>query len=286
MTHKKKTRLKRLLIAVLLLVSFAVLLYPTFSSAWNQYRSSQLMTQYQQAVSSLSEEKLLTIRQEAESYNQNHENNYITDVFDEEAQGISSEEYSTLLNVVDGGIMGYLEIPKIWQKLSVYHGTGAEVLEKGVGHLEGTSLPVGGTSTHSVLAAHRGLPGIRLFTDLDQMEIHDRFFLYIAGTILEYEIDSILTVEPEEVEYLDIVPDMDYVTLLTCTPYSVNSHRLLVRGHRVPYVEEHIKEETKKINIIKTMDVSLKAFFAETIGCVLLLLLVIIRKHVNKRVKT
>ncbi|MCD8119172.1 MAG: class C sortase [Lachnospiraceae bacterium] len=155
--------------------------------------------------------------------------------------------YEDCLNLTGNGVMGYLYIPKIEVQLPIYHTTNDDVLKQGVGHLEGTSLPVGGESTHAVLAAHRGLPGSSLFTDLDRLEVGDHFLLYILDEILCYEVDQILVTEPDDTEAVAVTEGEDLVTLLTCTPYAVNSHRLLVRGHRVEYSEETaevVKAET------------------------------------------
>ena len=150
--------------------------------------------------------------------------------------------YWQLLNVDDTGMMGYITIPRLNTTIPIYHGTDETVLQIGVGHMQGTSLPVGCENTHAALSGHRGLPTASLFTDLDQMQLGDQFYIKVLGQTLAYEVDQILTVEPQDTEALDIVEGQDYVTLVTCTPYGVNSHRLLVRGHRVPYTEEMAQE--------------------------------------------
>ncbi|MER2142620.1 MAG: class C sortase [Eubacteriales bacterium] len=162
--------------------------------------------------------------------------------FDEQAQSftLSEEEYAeyeTLLNLTGSGIMGYIEIPKISCSLPIYHGTDEAVLQIAVGHIEGTSLPTGGAGTHTVLSGHRGLPSARLFTDLDQMEPDDLFVIRVMDRVMTYMVDQILIVLPEEMDALSIDPNEDYCTLVTCTPYGINSHRLLVRGHRTDNVE-------------------------------------------------
>ena len=171
------------------------------------------------------------------------------------------------------------------QKLIIFHGTSAAVLEKGAGHLEGTSLPIGGTGTHCVLAAHRGLPGSRLFTDLDQLEVGDKFFLYVSGETLAYEVDQILVVSPYDTDVLRIEPEQDLVTLLTCTPYGVNTQRLLVRGSRIVYDEEDVKLEQKKHDILRSMDISAKAWCGEMLLLALMLLIYGARKLKKKRRK-
>ncbi|MCC6094173.1 MAG: class C sortase [Eubacterium sp.] len=239
---KKKTgRFRLFLIIILLLGGVAVLFYPTFSDLWNRYRTSQLMTSYAESVGKSDEESKKEL-EAAQAYNQSHTVNQIVDAFSENQETSDSQEYEALLNPTGDGMMGWLEIPKIGQKLAIYHGTDAETLEKGVGHLEGTSLPVGGEGTHAVLSAHRGLPSAKMFTDLDQLKEGDRFYLTVLDQKMAYEVDQILVVDPSETSALAIEPGKDLVTLVTCTPYGINTERLLVRGHRIPYSE---KEKTK-----------------------------------------
>lgn len=185
-------------------------------------------------------------REKAEAYNTYllEENIILTDPFDPEAFAEKSEiPYEEILNPYGNGMMGYLEIPAIDLTLGIYHGTSPHVLEEGVGHLENSSLPIGGESTHSVLSAHTGLPDKKLFTDLVLLEEGDTFYIHVLDDILAYEVDDIDVVTPEETESLRIVAGEDYVTLVTCTPYGVNSHRLLVRGTRIPYVPEEKAQE-------------------------------------------
>jgi len=151
------------------------------------------------------------------------------------------KEYLKLLNPKEDGVMGYIKIPKIDVEIPIYHGTSNKVLQKGVGHFENSSLPVGGESTHSILSAHRGLPSSRLFTDLDQLEEGDMFYIYVLDKVLAYRVDQIKVVEPSNIENLKIVDNEDYITLVTCTPYAINTHRLLVRGTRVEYNEQVLK---------------------------------------------
>lgn len=183
---------------------------------------------------------------EAQEYNASHSKNVIIDAFTDEA-GESDEEYENLLNPQGNGIMGSIMIPSIDVNLPIFHGTEEEELRAGCGHLQGTSLPVGGQGTHAVLAAHRGLPSAKLFTDLERLKCKDIFYITIMNEKIAYEIDQIKTVLPEETEELEIVKDEDYVTLITCTPYAVNTHRLLVRGHRIPYEEAVGKEPERTI---------------------------------------
>ena len=237
-----KRTILNLLFGLLFLAGFGILAYPTVSDQWNTYRQSRLISDYETAVSPLKEEDFEKVWEEARSYNGTFEQNSIlSDVFGiDEAKNIRETQYWKVLNVTGNGIMGYLSIPKINIKLSIYHGTSDEVLDTGVGHLNGTKLPIGGEGNHSVLSAHRGLPSAKLFTDIDQLGRGDRFYLHILNEDLAYEVDRVLPMVDKGdydalEEALKVEEGQDYVTLFTCTPYGVNSHRLLVRGHRIPY---------------------------------------------------
>lgn len=237
-----KRKISAILFGLLFVIGFGILAYPTISDQWNTYRQSRLISGYDQVVSQMQEEDFDKVWEEARAYNATFEQNSIaSDVFGiEQGDDIETTEYWKVLNVGGDGIMGYITIPKINIKLSIYHGTDEEVLQTGVGHLNGTKLPVGGESNHAVLSAHRGLPSAKLFTDIDQLEEGDRFYLHILDEDMAYEVDQILPMIDKDdyaalEEALKVEEGQDYVTLFTCTPYGVNSHRLLVRGHRVPY---------------------------------------------------
>lgn len=227
--------------ALMFLAGFLVLAYPTISDQWNTYRQSRLISSYEETVSTMEEEDFSEEWEKARAFNDTlKENNIYGDVFAGDAEEIEDTEYWSVLNVAGDGVMGYLSIPKIDVKLSIYHGTSVDVLQTGVGHLDGTKLPIGGESTNCVLSAHRGLPSARLFTDIDQLEKGDRFYIHVLDEILAYEVDMIYDmVDKDDMEALSsdlaIVDGEDHVTLFTCTPYGVNTHRLLVRGVRVPY---------------------------------------------------
>ena len=242
MSKKKKKKgswISSLFLVLIFLIGAGILFYPTVSDLWNNYRNQQLISEYTEVVETLESEDFSEIWAEAREYNAQHTVNTILDAFDEEeGDYVLSHPYDQVLNPTGNEIMGYLEIPKINVKLAIYHGIGTEALENGCGHIEGTSLPIGGVGTHSVLSAHRGLPSAKLFTDLDQLEIGDLFYITVLDEKLAYKVDQILTVLPEETEDLAIEEDKDLVTLVTCTPYGVNSHRLLVRGERTEYVPE------------------------------------------------
>lgn len=240
---KKKNFVWNIFFALVFLAGAGVFLYPTVSDMWNQYRNARLVSRYDEAVTDLSDNEYQKLWNEAKEYNAEHPVNSIVDAFGEKDDYVLSQPYDQVLDPNGAGLMGSIEISKINAKLAIYHGLSKTVLEKGVGHVEGTSLPVGGKSTHAVLAAHRGLPSAKLFTDLDQMKKGDIFILHILGKNLAYKVDQIRTVLPEETGELDIVEGEDHVTLVTCTPYGVNTHRLLVRGIRTKYVEGEIRND-------------------------------------------
>lgn len=241
----KKT-LINLCFGLLFLIGFGILAYPTVSDQWNTYRQSRLISTYEKTIEQMEPEDYTREWEAARSFNQTFEqNNLYGDAFGENEDDLTKTEYWRILNMAGDGVMGYLSIPKINIRLSIYHGTGDEVLQTGVGHLNGTKLPIGGESTHSVLAAHRGLPSARLFTDIDQLYRGDRFYIRILDETFAYEVDQILPMVDKDdrealEEALQIVEGEDHVTLFTCTPYGVNSHRLLVRGVRVPYEGEEV----------------------------------------------
>ena len=256
--RKRNKKIKYLIMLILFLIGAGIFLYPTISDMWNQYRNVRLITEYDTSVTDLSKSEYARLWKEAKEYNAEHPVNSIVDAFDESDQYVLTHPYDQVLDPDGNGLMGSIEIPKINVKISIYHGLGSDILEKGAGHIEGTSLPIGGKNTHAVLAAHRGLPGAKLFTDLDQMEIGDKFYLHILGKTLAYKVDQIKTVLPDQTKALDIVEGEDHVTLLTCTPYGVNTHRLLVRGIRTRYVEEeNEKSETVPQKLAQTDPVKL-----------------------------
>lgn len=281
---KKKKRKKYIGFALLFLLGLSILLYPTFSDAWNQYRNAKLINTYETAVNDLPDKDYDRLWKEAKRYNREHTVNTFVDAFDEKGDYILSDAYKKILDPDGEGLMGSIEIPKIQARIAIYHGISDDVLEKGAGHVEGTSLPVGGKSTHAVLAAHRGLPSAKLFTDLDQMEIGDVFFLHILGKTLAYKVDQIKTVLPSETEDLDIIKGGDHVTLLTCTPYGVNTHRLLVRGTRTKYVEnkteinDTVPQKLAQADPKKIMEIGLVVFAISVI-----LILIVIRCRDRKK---
>lgn len=239
-----KRRISSILIGILFFIGLGVLVYPTVANQWNTYRQSKLISHYEDAIKELEPEDFSEEWEKAKSFNDTMtKNNLYGDVFGSEESKLEDTEYWNVLNVAGDGVMGYLSIPKINIKYAIYHGVEDEVLQTGIGHMNGTKLPIGGESTHTVLAAHRGLPSARLFTDIDQLVAGDKFYIHVLDEILAYEVDQILPmVDKDDNETLDeamqIEEGEDQVTLFTCTPYGVNSHRLLVRGHRVEYTGE------------------------------------------------
>ena len=224
-----KKNLSTVILILVFLTGAALLLYPSVSDYWNSFHQSRAIAVYADQVASLNNDDYDRLWEAARAYNRQ--------LAERENPLFQSEEdlaeYQTLLNISGSGVMGYIEIPKIGVSLPVYHGVEEGVLQIAVGHIPGTSLPTGGTGTHSVLSGHRGLPSAKLFTNLDQLREGDTFLLRVLDETMTYEVDQILIVEPHEVEALSIDPDEDYCTLVTCTPYGINTHRLLVRGHRV-----------------------------------------------------
>ena len=231
-----KKNLSTILLFLVFFVGLCLLLYPTVADWWNSFHQSRAVQNYAEEVAQMDEDQYMEFWNAAWEYNRSlvdRPNDY---VLSEEQKA----KYDEVLNVTGTGIMGYLEIPNINVTLPIYHGTSEGVLQIAVGHLEWTSLPVGGEGTHSVISGHRGLPRAKLFTDLDQMKEGDIFWIRILDEILTYEVDQIRIVEPSEAEDLLPVEGKDYCSLVTCTPYGINSHRLLVRGHRIETTEEDL----------------------------------------------
>lgn len=229
-----KDRLITVLLIFCLLAGLSVMLYPTISEYHNSLTQTKAIAEYSDIVAQLEEEQYDRVFASSEEYNKNLKRWSAPYQLTQSEQ----EDYESQLNLSGTGVMGYVEVPSINCSLPIYHGTDEAVLQVAVGHLEWSSLPVGGKSTHCVISGHRGLPSANLFSDLDKVEIGDTFLLRVLDEVFTYEVDQILTVEPEDTTALRITEGEDYCTLVTCTPYGINSHRLLVRGHRVPNTEE------------------------------------------------
>ena len=228
-----RKHLPNIILFLVFMTGLSLLLYPTVSDYWNSFHQSQAISEYTEMVAEMDDDNYEAYWQQAADYNarlpQSAARFHPTEA--------SHAEYMQLLNIGGHGVMGYLEIPAIDCSLSIYHGTDEAVLQIAVGHLEGTSLPVGGAGTHCVLSGHRGLPSAKLLTNLDKVVVGDVFLIQTLGQTLTYLVDHIRIVEPTEISELDLVEGEDYCTLVTCTPYGVNSHRLLVRGHRIENLE-------------------------------------------------
>lgn len=270
-----KKHLSTIIFVIVLFVGLSLLLYPTISDYWNSYHQSKAIASYVDSVENMDEEKLEEMRIAAQEYNRKLlSNNNRFEMTDEEYS-----EYEKLLDVNGTGIMGYVEVPRIDVKIPIYHGTDNEVLQIGVGHIEGTSLPIGGDSTHSAISGHRGLTSSKLFTDIDQLSEGDVFMLYVLGETLTYEVDQIRIVLPDELNDLKIESGEDYCTLITCTPYGVNTHRLLVRGHRI---------ENEKVGGVVVEDARQYSVLIEALGVgsfILIVYVIIYRFMKNKVLK-
>ena len=240
-----KEHLPTVVLVAVFLVGVCLLAYPTVSDWWNQQHASRVVASYQQAVEELDAEQLAALRAEADAYNAELSQRPASYELDD----VRAEEYARLLSVNGSDAMGSLSIPRIGVELPIYHGTSDGVLQVGVGHLAGSSLPVGGESTHAVLMGHRGLPSAELLTRLDELAVGDAFSVEVLGETLYSEVDQVLIVEPSDVSALAIEPGEDLCTLVTCTPYGINSHRLLVRGHRVdaPELSTHVTADAVRV---------------------------------------
>jgi sortase A len=242
-----KKKLSTIILVVMIIAGFSLLLYPTVSDYWNSKRQTRAIASYQEAVAKLDDSEYQEILSEAQEYNDELAENDRDFVLSDEEMA----EYNSKLDIAEDGLMSYIEIPSIDVYLPIYHGTDSNVLDVGVGHIPGSSLPVGGESTHCVLLAHRGLPSAKLFTNLDRLGVGDTFTLTTLNETLTYEVDQILITDPGDTSALGIEKGMDYCTLVTCTPYGINTHRLLVRGHRVKTEESldigYVSAEARQI---------------------------------------
>lgn len=239
------SRNKKLIVTVLFLIGACILLYPAVSNKLAERHQAEMVSHYAQTVEELPKKDLNAEWDKAVKYNESVTGMSVEDPFILGSGSVLPDNYKDVLNVEEKeGVMGYIEIPKIDIMIPIYHGVGEKVLRKGVGHMETTALPIGGKGTHPVLAAHRGLSTAKLFTDLDKMKEGDLFYIHVLDHLLTYEVDQILVIEPEDTMALRPVADKEYMTLLTCTPYGVNSHRLLVRGEKIS--DEIVNEDDEK----------------------------------------
>ena len=272
-----KNNRSTILLILILLIGLSLMLYPSFADWWNSFHSSRSIASYVEQVANIDEAQYEELWDAAWDYNQSLLHRPNDFLLSDEQQEI----YKSLLDFGGNGIMGYIEIPMIDVMLPIYHGTKESVLQIAVGHLDWTSLPVGGAGSHCVVSGHRGLPSARLFTDLDKLKVGDVFMLHVLNEILTYEIDQILIVEPQDTDPLLIEPGKDLCTMVTCTPYGINSHRMLVRGHRI-----ESQEEAKVIRItadaVRIEPLMVAPFVAVPILLVLLILLLLPKQKKGK----
>lgn len=279
---------KFLLVLVVLGISMGLILYPFVSNYLFENRADGIIDTVEKTADNADEEQYKEEIEAAQKYNAKLATGHVVlkDPFVEEKLDEDAKEYNSLLNMADGGVMGFIKIPCIDVSLPIYHGTSAEILELGAGHLQGTSLPIGGESTHSVITGHTGLSSAKLFTDLTELEEGDMFFLHVMGEKLAYKVDQISVILPEEMDKLTIENGKDYCTLVTCTPYGVNTHRLLVRGERTEYTED--KEEEAGTEVKKTQSKWMEEYtksiiISSSVLAVMLIALLIWRHFAGRR---
>lgn len=250
----KRRKIITISLAVLFfLLALGLTIYPVFSSRYNEAHQSQIHTEYQEAVNALPDTAIPEARAAAQSYNEELWSSIVQyGSYSKDSVTSAMEEYAGLLDLTDTGTMGYVHIPKLAVSLPIYHGTEEETLDRGVGHLIGSSLPIGGSSTHAILTGHSGLASQKMFSDLDKLEVGDTFYLEVLNEFLAYEVDQINTVLPHDTTYLGLEEGKDFCTLVTCTPFGVNTHRLLIRGHRIAYTPED--EESPTIEPAETSE--------------------------------
>lgn len=278
--------MKKNVVRIILIVGFCagliISLYPLISNIYSRKNQMDVINKYQEDIEKIDEQEMANELELANAYNRKlNQTIVLTDPFDPSAIDMADDAYYDILNYTDDGVMAYINIPKIDVNLPIYHGTDNEHMLKGVGHLVGTSFPVGGVDTHAVLSAHSGLSTAELFTNLTDLKKGDLFYIHVLDDVLAYEVDKINVVKPDETNDLKIVPGQDYVTLVTCTPYGINSHRLLVRGHRVEYDPDLEKQESKKTN----NDVWFKEYIKSIVSGIGIIVLIIIFIVVLKKVR-
>lgn len=271
-----RKHLRTILILVILIAGLGLLAYPSFSNWWNTTLGSHSIAHYEQAVVETNEEDLKAMREQANAYN----TDLLTRADRYHPTPQQHAQYGELLKIGDSTVMGSISIPRIKVNLPIYHGTSEDVLAAGAGHLEGSSLPVGGTGTHAVITGHRGLPSAKLFTDLDQLEEGDLFVLNVLGEKLTYAVDSIRIVLPAELDQLTIHPTKDQVTLVTCTPYGINTHRILITGQRTENVEEWSLDQEAGMIDEKIVALWIGAII---LGVLLIVMLIKTRKPKSKK---
>lgn len=279
---KKRGIGSTIIFILLLLLGLGILLYPSFADAWNTRRANSLVTEYEQVIREKDNSEIENMKALAMAYNMSLVGSVVPDIF-AELQLPPNAEYDFVLDPMGNGFMGRVEIPLINQNIPIYHYTTNDVLEKGAGHLAGSSVPVGGIDTHSVITAHRGLPSAKLFTDLNLVKEGNVFYIHVLDETLAYEVDLIQKVLPHETKSLAIEAGFDYCTLVTCDPYAVNTHRILVRGHRIPYEAEQYQEEIKKAPPILNESTLLPTILCVAIGLLLAVLIIWTVNRLSRR---
>jgi sortase A len=282
--------MKRSTIIILAVVFFVAALgltfYPIISNYVNTLYASEIHTAYEEVIEQTDNSALLEAKELAIAYNETITPGAAQDTYSQESLKEASIEYESQLNIAGDGIMGYVHVPKIGVNLPIYHGTDSDSLERGIGHLLGSSLPIGGADTHSILTAHSGMASQKMFSDLPQVAIGDVFYLNVLGETLAYQVDQINTVLPYDTTYLGIEQDMDICTLATCTPFGVNTHRLLVRGSRIPYEEaEVIEEVTTQEEIVSTWEQQYVRGLVVGLAVVLILVIIILAVWCIRRIR-
>ena len=272
MFRKLKVNFETVLLIAALLVGISLVVYPTVSDYWNSFHQSKAVASYVQDVEDLEEGEKERLQEEARAYNEKLPQNVTPSLHVDQNE---KSLYDRTFKVSKSGMMAYIEIPKLNLTLPIYHGTDETVLRVAIGHIPGTSFPIGGKGSHAVLSGHRGLPSARLFTDIDQLVEGDTFMIQVLDETLTYQVDQILTVLPQEVSALRIDPNQDYVTLITCTPYGINTHRLLVRGHRVVTIKNDVRV-TSEASQVETLLVA--PVIAVLIFIMMLLVVTVYRK--------
>ena len=281
-----KKRVVKIILIIGFIAGLAISLYPLVSNMYAKRSQMDVINEYQKEVADSDEEKIAQEKELALTYNRKlNQTVILSDPFDPNAISMADEQYYEILNFTNDGVMGYIKIPRIGVNLPIYHGTDQEHMLKGVGHLVGTSLPIGGVDSHAVLSAHSGLSSADLFTNLVDLEKGDLFYIYVLVEVLAYEVDNIKVVKPTETDDLRITKGEDYVTLVTCTPFGINSHRLLVRGHRVEYNPDDEKKEANKSNDDIWFKEYIKSIISGVGVIVVILVIVFVAKRITRKVR-
>lgn len=281
-----KKRVVKIILIIGFIAGLAISLYPLVSNMYAKRSQMDVINEYQKEVADSDEEKIAQEKELTLTYNRKlNQTVILSDPFDPNAISMADEQYYEILNFTNDGVMGYIKIPRIGVNLPIYHGTDQEHMLKGVGHLVGTSLPIGGVDSHAVLSAHFGLSSADLFTNLVDLEKGDLFYIYVLDEILAYEVDNIKVVKPTETDDLRITKGEDYVTLVTCTPFGINSHRLLVRGHRVEYNPDDEKKEANKSNDDIWFKEYIKSIISGVGVIVVILVIVFVAKRITRKVR-